>query len=311
MNLVNKMKNIYILLIAFFLLSCKNNPKNEILKESKEILPSASDTIKSHDALRIDKNEDCYNYLTELVRSSNFPFENIKKEKINLLIDEDNGDFIRAKLIFDTNGTGTIGWIEYHLKERKLFNTSANLEEPKEIKYNINYAKQFDKCKGIDVNLISQNSSNNSLENIYSKAKLVNLPIQYSYEFISDEKDFIQVPKELYNLFKFDHYSNFKMAKLLSLNNIKPILFIIYDESGQSEMFIITLNNKYEIIDKLKLYDSEDIDGGSLSTTYEISNEYKIQVKEAKLVGSGLNVIEKNVKIKKYKVDVDSRISVE
>jgi hypothetical protein len=311
MNLVNKMKNIPILLIAFFLLSCKNNPKNEVLKQSKEILPSVLDTIKSDETSTIHKNEDCYNYLTELVRSSDFPFENIKKEKVNLLIDEDNGELIRAKIFFNTDGTGTIGWIEYHLKERKLYNSSANLEEPEEIKYDINWAKKFEKCKGINANIISQNSNTNSLENIYSQAKLVNLPNQYNYEFISDEKDFIQVPKELYYIFEFEHYSNFKIAKLPSLNSIKPLLIIIYDESGQSEMFIVTVNNKYEIIDKLKLYDSEDIEAESISTTYKINNEYKIQVKEAKLVGSGSKVIEKNVKIKNYKINVDGRIVVE
>lgn len=64
------------------------------------------------------KPADCYDYLTELVRSSNFPFAEWKvdKEKVNLIIDEESNEIISCKLAFDTQGTGTIGWIEYHKK---------------------------------------------------------------------------------------------------------------------------------------------------------------------------------------------------
>ncbi len=45
-------------------------------------------------------SENCYDYLTELVRSSNFPFSEwkIDKNKVNLLIDEENDDTISCKL---------------------------------------------------------------------------------------------------------------------------------------------------------------------------------------------------------------------
>lgn len=53
--------------------------------------------------------ESCYSYFTELVRSSDFNFSqwDLKPESVNLIIDEDNDDFIRAKLVIDTDGTGT------------------------------------------------------------------------------------------------------------------------------------------------------------------------------------------------------------
>lgn len=270
---------------------------------------SSVDTIKKNEIIKPNNSQNCYSYLTELIRSSDFPFGNNKKEKVNTIIDEDNGDLIRVKLIFDTDGTGTIGWIEYHLKERKLFNSSADLEEPVELKFNLDYAKKIESCKGINVNSISKNSDKNSLESIYKQSTLINLPNKYSYEFISDEKDFIQVPKELNKIFDFEHYSNFKIAKLPRIiTNIQPVLLIIYDESGQSKLYLITLDSNYKIIDKLKLYDSEEIDEGSLSTTYEISKGYKIKIKEAKLIDSGSIVIEKNIKNKNYKIGIDGRI---
>ena len=285
--------------------SCKYDSKIQKTSDSEKVRTEiiSSDTLKTNEVSKLNNNsENCYDYLTELIRSSNFPFENIKKEKVNTLIDEDNGEMIRAKLFYDTDGTGTIGWVEYHLKDRKLFNSSANLEEPELLKFNIDYAKKFENCKGISGIKKSDNLNVRSIENLYNVAKLVNLPNKYDYDFIVEEKDFIKVPNELYKSFDFENYSNFKIAKLPVVGNIKPIFFTIYDESGQSKLYLITLNLNYKIIDKLKLYDSEDVDGGSLSTTYEISKDYKIKVKQAKLVDSGSKVIEKNVQVKNYRI---------
>ena len=124
----------------------------KVIKESDVLKKGTTEIIyekQNNEEITISKNNDenCYDYLTELIRSSNFPFENIKKEKVNTLIDEDNGEIIRAKLFFDTEGTGTIGWVEYHFKDRILLNTSANREEPETLKFNIDYAKKFESCK--------------------------------------------------------------------------------------------------------------------------------------------------------------------
>lgn len=89
---------------------------------------------------------ECYSYLTELVRSSNFPFKYVKKDKVNLLIDDDSDDVIYGQLVFDTEGSGEIGWIEYRVNERKLLNTSAELDEPEELNFNKKYASEFDEC---------------------------------------------------------------------------------------------------------------------------------------------------------------------
>lgn len=89
----------------------------------------------------------CYSYLTELVRSSTFPFKYVKKDKVNLIIDDDSGDVVNGQLVFDTDGSGEIGWIEYHVKERKLINTSVELEKPEELIFNKKYAEKYDACK--------------------------------------------------------------------------------------------------------------------------------------------------------------------
>lgn len=88
----------------------------------------------------------CYGYLTELVRSSDFPFQYVGKDKVNLLIDEDDGEMVRAQLFFDTDGTGTIGWIKYTPATRVLLNTSAELDEPVALSFDARFADGYAKC---------------------------------------------------------------------------------------------------------------------------------------------------------------------
>lgn len=88
----------------------------------------------------------CYGYLTELVRSSNFPFKYVSKEKANLLSDNDTGDSVMAKLFLDTNGTGTIGWVQYDVTQRQLFNISGDVEEPQELTFDASFAVDYETC---------------------------------------------------------------------------------------------------------------------------------------------------------------------
>jgi|SRR5690606_12786537 len=94
----------------------------------------------------LHQQENCYGYLTELVRSSNFPFDQTERTKTNLIIDNDTGDTILARLVFETSGTGTIGWIEYHVYEKRLFNVSAQLEDPELLKFNLKFSVDYENC---------------------------------------------------------------------------------------------------------------------------------------------------------------------
>jgi hypothetical protein len=90
----------------------------------------------------------CYGHLAELVRSSNFPFKYVPKEKANLLTDNDTGDSIMAQLFFDTNGTGTIGWVQYDVTQRQLFNVSGDVDEPEELTFDASFATEYEACIG-------------------------------------------------------------------------------------------------------------------------------------------------------------------
>jgi len=70
---------------------------------------------------RITDKYDQYDYFVELVRHSTFSFDksNIKAKDVNLIIDYDDKESIRA-VLKDANRepftTGTLGWVKYDKK---------------------------------------------------------------------------------------------------------------------------------------------------------------------------------------------------
>ena len=65
-----------------------------------------------------------------------------------MLIDSDTGDSVMAKLFFDTEGTGTIGWVQYDVTQRQLFNISGEVDEPQELKFDTSFAIDYEECIG-------------------------------------------------------------------------------------------------------------------------------------------------------------------
>ncbi|GAA5084012.1 hypothetical protein GCM10023210_03330 [Chryseobacterium ginsengisoli] len=233
------MKKTINLFLILFLFSCKGEPiKKEIIDNTKTNTNTKSSATVQATTSSNKISTNCYEYLTELVRSSNFPFSEwkIDKNKINLLIDEENDDIILCKLLFDTDGTGTVGWIEYHKKNGKLFNTSANLENPLELKYDVKWKKLFDSCfsKKENSDTKAEVENQNILEKVYNDCEELSLPIKYNYDEISEEKGFKDLNKGSYSIFPIKHEDNYKIIKLPIINNIKPIILIKYNEAGQS-----------------------------------------------------------------------------
>ena len=223
---------------------------------------------------------------------------------MNLILDDETNDVINAKVVFDTDGTGTLGWIEYHIKERKLFNSSANLEIPEELKYDSKFVDLFEKCKGIKNNNTASKKENFNLKSVFEKCNLISLPNKYSYEFISEEKDFINLPEELYNIFQIENKNYFKIAKLPDYKKSKLAMLLVSDETGQSELYFFVFDSNFKILDKILLYDSEDSEKGVISTTYEISKDYKIKIKKCLIVDKkGGGVSERDITYTSFEIE--------
>jgi hypothetical protein len=268
-----------ILFLTLLLINCKGESKKNV-EHKTDVTVLQEEKYRAHNQ-SLSVNNNCYDYLTELVRSSNFPFASwkVSNDKINLLIDEENNEFVRAKILIDTHGTGTIGWIEYYYKTGKLLNTSAELDNPVELKYDIKWKEIFDDCF-FSKNKTTNNNDASSLENVYKNCIELPLPIKYDYDVINEEKGFQPIDKEYYNLFSIEHQDNYKLAKLPIINdNVKPIILITYNENGQSTWYLYVLNNEYKPISNITLYTSEELSNGdSRSTTYSISKDYKINI---------------------------------
>lgn len=89
------MKKVLNFFLILFLSSCKGEPfkkgNTDSIKNNTEIGVTTKDRKLSNKL-----SENCYDYLTELVRSTNFPLSEwkIDKNKVNLLIDKENDDII-------------------------------------------------------------------------------------------------------------------------------------------------------------------------------------------------------------------------
>ncbi|SHL50872.1 hypothetical protein [Chryseobacterium contaminans] len=292
-------KRVLNFLFILFLFSCKGESFEKRNTDNGKINEKISNEIKG---IPDQVSVDCYDYLTELVRSSNFPFSEwkINRDKVNLLIDEDNINIVSCKLFYDTDGTGTIGWIEYHKKEGKLFNTSANLEAPVQLKYEQKWKNLFDVCLS---NNIKDTTENRNLEKIYNECNELPLPNNYSYDAIIEEKGFRNLDKEYYSLFPLKYQDNYKIAKLPPINdNVKPVILITYNNSGQSSWYLFILNKNFIVTSNIILYTSEELSNGKSNTTiYNISKDYKISITKSsnsKIISSKEFTISKDGLIK-------------
>lgn len=80
-------------------------------------------------------NLQCYDYLADAVRSSNYEFIYATSKDVNVVIDSDNGKEVSMQLSYDTDGSGSIGWATYIYSDASLWNASAYLEDKIKLKY--------------------------------------------------------------------------------------------------------------------------------------------------------------------------------
>ncbi|AZC25229.1 MULTISPECIES: hypothetical protein [Pseudomonas] len=89
----------------------------------------------------------CYGYLTEMVRSSDFPYRDFTTpDKLKLLIDRDDGQQLSLQLFYETSGSGIIGWVHYDVVQQALWNVTIDPEEPQALKFDHRFAKAYAAC---------------------------------------------------------------------------------------------------------------------------------------------------------------------
>lgn len=67
-------------------------------------------------------------------------------KEVNLMINEDDISIISAKLVVDTDGSGTIGCVLFDKRKAELFNTTIDPENPIKLTYGNEYEKAQKYC---------------------------------------------------------------------------------------------------------------------------------------------------------------------
>lgn len=139
-----------------------------------------------------------------------------------------------------------------------------------------------------------RNANKGNDETVYSRiigeTKLLTLPISYSYDFIMDFPDFSEV-EHASAILELDQLSELKFARLKSVGETRVLIASGYMESGQSEMFLLTLNDAFEVVDSLKLYSFKETEEGGILTRFKINKDYTILVIEEEMGGSNDRII--------------------
>ena len=99
----------------------------------------------AHNAIA-GNNLQCYDYLADAVRSSNYDFIYVAAKDVNVIVDSDDGQEVSMQLTYDTDGSGSIGWASYIYSDASLWNTSAYLEDKIKLQYDESIKNKLRKC---------------------------------------------------------------------------------------------------------------------------------------------------------------------
>lgn len=290
------MKEKFILALLLILVGCKDNnlPEN---RTRKTIVETASSEVKKLS---------CEEIIYKIVKSSNLKLE--KNIVFLTSIDRIDNDCIIIHVFFENNLSddpkvkqiveSTIAWLSLNPNKLKLYNTTADPDNPIELNFDKNI-------------ILNENDIFSSCQIVKKNKKIVsNTPIKYSklpidfdeyyeacvnpYDSISCNNNYPKYPfSEDDNIAEVfgKKYNPSSYMYLPKLNNYQPIILCNTDTDVESYQLIIS--NGHTIISSLEigLMDGESI------TQFTISKDYKINLYKRK------NSSEKNVFFKSYSID--------
>ncbi|MBF4516826.1 hypothetical protein IRZ71_10740 [Flavobacterium sp. ANB] len=293
----NEMRLI-IISLSLILFSCKDFktqesndlPKNVIAKNTKLTCEDIAYQIVKSSNLELRGQKD---FLTQIDRIEG---DNIT---IHVYIENNISEDPKTKQIVES----TIAWLSLNVNDNKLFNTTADPDNPIEL----NFDKKI--LSENDVFSLCQIVKKEKKEVVSNQAiKYSILPIDFDeyYKACVNPYDSIQCNK---NYPKYFYKENDAIAKffgnnfhpsdymyLPKLNDYQPIILCNTDSDTESYDLIVLNNDK--IISSLEI---GIMDGGSI-TQFVISKDYKINLYKRK------NTTEKNVFFKSYNIDKNGSI---
>jgi len=296
MMLILDRRKIVVLAVSLILFSCKDSKVQE-----------SNNKIKGVENTKLT----CEDVVYKIVKSSNLELRGQKDFLTQ--IDRIEGDNITIHVYIENNISedpktkqiveSTIAWLSLNVKDNKLFNTTADPDNPIEL----NFDKKI--LSENDVFSLCQIVKKEKKEVISNQAiKYSILPIDFGeyYKACVNPYDSIKCNK---NYPKYFYKEEDAIAKIFGnnfhpsdymylpkLNDYQPIILCNTDSDTESYDLIVLNNDK--IISSLEI---GVMDGESI-TQFNISKDYKINLYKRK------NTTEKNVLFKAYNIDKNGSI---
>lgn len=122
-----------------------------------------------------------------------------------------------------------------------------------------------------------------NLEAIYKNLNTTNLPLEYSFELTHKLKNSHPIPQDYQHTLQLEYRDNYSGLKLPNPNkSTKLILISARQPVGETDIYIYTLSNRYEKLDKLVLFtiEGETLSGNNAGRTFKINSDHEIQITE-------------------------------
>lgn len=267
---------------------------------------------------------DCFK---EMLLSSNFPLSNdIPKDKIQVDIDSQENNVYLCRVYFETEGTGTLGWIKYDSVHKKLYNVTY--EDPVELCFEMNWANKLNRIlNDTSGNEVEQQDIISQTENI-SDEKCSVLPFdfeKYFEEYLSKEYD--EVSEEVQMRYcEYNFEENKELRRLFSSKwEYHPSAYMILDKNENFILYLFRASNQ-EDEDTVLVSILATVKGGNLisslnlntvnaGSTFVISKDlvisiYKTSTKEMREADENGSeyISKKDSLIAEYVIDLNGKI---
>ncbi|GEM_PF-1226103 len=284
---------IIIIIISLILISCKDSKLNK-----------PNDSLKETSAENVEIT--CGDIVYQIVKSSKLDLRG--QNDFLTKIDRIEGDNVTIQVYIENNVPedpkvkqiveSTIAWLVLNVNDRKLYNTSADPDNPIEVEFDTNILSQndiFSLCK-IEKKEVKKDFAN-------EKIRYSILPIEFDeyYKACVNPYDSIKCDNNYPKyFFKEDNAiakvfgNNFHPSDYMYLPKIKdyqPMILCNTDSDIESYDLVVLSDNKIISSLEIGLMDGESI------TQFNISKDYTISLYKRK------NTTEKKVLYKSYVID--------
>lgn len=278
--MTHHIKSVLVLSLVFFL-SCGGNKSIELDKQNESVFEQ---TLEAKDEFAFYKSFPfCDNQIGAYTQAE---ADAIYQDKSILLDDSSEKETLDWNSFFYENAQECV---ENELGEKHassyLLSTKGDFPFEQVVVFNEKYILvaqdgYFFVFKGNASNGVESNLE--AVINQLEKSKNLSLPINYSYELVLELEGFkaINEPVEIPEL---QHLTDFQFAKLPQHGKIKLLLVSGLQDSGQSEMHLIALNNSFELVDEILLYTHRETEDGGIVTRFEISQDHLITIIEEEI----------------------------